>query len=114
MSKQVSAERFWCSELVDVVRRNRNGGPEFITGNLEEIGERMAVVMTEAEVPAGSRVHIACKKHVLKGIVKHCSFDRALGYLVEVRLLPASHWSRNWFSPQHLLPVPQQQLRLSA
>jgi hypothetical protein len=114
MAKQVYLERNWCSDLVSVVRVNRSGTFESIPGNLEEIGERSAVVLTECPVPIASRVHIACKTHVLRGMTKTCEFDRLLGYFIEIELAPASRWSRRWFSPRHLLPVGEHHVRLSA
>jgi len=113
MLKQVSLQRNWCSELVSVVCVDRNGGSKFITGNLEEIGERSALVLTEAPIPSASRVHIVCSSHVLRGLTKACEFDRLLGYFIEIELAPASRWSRQWFSPRHLLPGAEQ-IRLSA
>ena len=113
MLKQQPLERNWCSELVSVVRVRR-GATESVPGNLEEIGERIALVVTETKVPAGSRVHIACKSHVLRGIVRSCRFDQLLGYMIEVHLAPASRWSRDWFAPEHLVTFRAQQLRLSA
>lgn len=114
MAKQVSLERNWCSELVSLVRINRTGAPESVPGNLEEIAERSAVVLTDSPVPVQSRVHIACRTHVLRGISKSCKHDPPLGYYVEIELAPASRWSRAWFSPRHLLTLRDLQLRLSA
>lgn len=118
MAKQISLERNWCSELVSLIRVRHNGFTESIPGNLEEIGERMAMVLTESAVPLGSRVHIVCKSNVLRGVAKSCRFDQALGYLIEVRLVPASFWSPDWFVPEHLVRFPttgqHNQLRLSA
>jgi hypothetical protein len=99
---------------VSVVRVNRCGGSESIPGNLEEIGESSALVLTEAPLPAQSRVHIACRTHVLRGVSKSCTFDPLLGYYVEIELAPASRWSRAWFSPRHLLTLRDLELRLSA
>ena len=96
-----------------MVRVNRSGRFESVSGNLEEIGERSALVLSECPVPVASRVHIACRTHVLRGITKTCEFDRLLGYFIEIELAPASHWSRQWFSPRHLVPV-REQVRLSA
>jgi hypothetical protein len=114
MAKQVPLERNWCSELVSLVRVNRTGASESIAGNLEEIAERSAVVLAECPVPLQSRVHIACRTHVLRGTTKSCKFDPPLGYFIEIELAPASRWSRAWFSPQHLVTVRDLQLRLSA
>ena len=113
MAKQVYLERNWCSELVSVVWVNRSGGSESIPGNLEEIGERSALVLSEGPIPIASRVHIVCNSHVLRGLTKTCEFDRLLGYFIAIELAPASRWSRQWFSPRHLLPV-REQVRLSA
>jgi hypothetical protein len=99
---------------VSVVRVNRSGGSESIPGNLEEIAESSAVVLTESPVPVQSRVHIACATHVLRGVSKSCTFDPLLGYYLEIELAPASRWSRAWFSPKHLVTPHDLELRLSA
>ncbi len=114
MAKQTSLDRNWCSELVSVVRVNRSGTVESIPGNLEEIGEQSALVLTECPVPVGTRLHIACRAHVLRGNTYSCEYHPGLGYFVEIELAPASRWSRNWFAPRHLVPVGSHQLRLSA
>lgn len=114
MAKQLSVERNWCSELVSIVNVTRRGVANSVTGNLEEIGERSALVLTECPLPVGSRVHIACRSHVLKGATTSCEFQSALGYFLEIELAPASRWSRGWFSPRHLLLRREFQLRLSA
>ena len=114
MAKQVSLERNWCSELVSVVRVNRTGDSESVPGNLEEIAEDNALVLTEYPVPVQSRVHIACGTHVLRGITKSCRYDPLLGYYIEIELAPASRWSPDWFSLRHLVALRDLQLRLSA
>ena len=114
MAKQVFLERHWCSELVTVINVNRSGVAQTIVGNLEEIGARSALVLCECPLPAGSRVHIACRSHILKGATISCEYHHALGYFLEVELAPASRWSRRWFSPLHLLPRREFELMLSA
>jgi hypothetical protein len=114
MAKQTSLERNWCSELVSLISTNRSGMSESMPGNLEEIGQASALVLTECAIPTGTRVHIACRAHVLRGNTKTCEYDSALGYFVEIELAPASRWSRRWFAPQHLMPLQELQLRRSA
>jgi hypothetical protein len=114
MAKQLSLERNWCSELVALVNVSRRGVAESVTGNLEEIGERSALVLTECPLPTGSRVHMVCRQHMLRGVTISCELHRELGYFIEIELAPASRWSRRWFSPQHLLPRRELQMRLSA
>lgn len=114
MATSASAERLWCSELVDIVNVTRNGVAESIAGNLEEIGVRSALVLAERPLPTGSRVHIACRGHVLRGATTNCEFHDELGYFLEIELAPASRWSRRWFSPRHLLLRREFRLMLSA
>ena len=114
MAKQVSLERHWCSELVAIVNVTRRGVAESVPGNLEEIGKRSALVLADYPLAIASRVHIACREHVLRGVTRSCEFHRALGYFMEIELAPASRWSRRWFSPRHLLLRSEVQLRLSA
>ena len=114
MAKQLCVERNWCSEIVTVVNVTRKGVAEPLTGNLEEIGEHSALVLTESPLPVASRVHIACREHVLRGVTKACEFADGLGYFVEIEFAPASRWSRRWFSPLHLLLRRELELRLSA
>lgn len=114
MAKQLSLVRNWCSELVSVVCVNRNGGLESVPGNLEEIDEYSAVVLSERPVPIASRVHVACSTHILRGVSRTCEFVPQLGYFIEIELAPASRWSPQWFSPRHLVPVRKYSVRLSA
>ena len=94
--------------------RTNDGRKESVQGNLEEIAERTALVLAEGALPSGSRVNVACKSHILKGIVKSCTTQVGLGFLLEVRLSPESYWSRTGFVPEHLLTFRQPLLRLSA
>jgi hypothetical protein len=94
--------RHLCSELVSIVFASDKRSPRALSCNLEEIGERTAVVLSDAPIRGGSKVRIACKTHALKGVVKSCTFQDWLGFFVEVELDPDSRWSPAKFSPQHL------------
>ena len=96
-------QRYLCSELIDLTFSNGRGQ----SANLEEIGENSALVLTEQPVPRGVRLNINCGNHTLKGIAGACRFDKLLGYFVEIRFTPASRWSPQWFTPEHLLVLAQ-------
>lgn len=96
-------QRYLCSELIDLTFSDGRGQ----TANLEEIGETSALVLTDKPVRCGAQLHINCGNHALKGTVGACRFDKLLGYFVEIRLSPASRWSRHWFAPEHLLVLDQ-------
>ena len=98
--------RHLCSELVSILYAPAVSRPgRIISGNLEEIGESSALVLSDAPIQRGFKVWINCEMHHLKGRVKSCKFHRQLGYFVEVALDPDSCWSPAWFTPKHLLQV---------
>lgn len=92
-------QRYLCSDLVSLTFSDGRGQP----ANLEEIGENNALVVTEQPVPRGAKLKINCGGHTLRGIAGACTFDKILGYFVEIRLDAASRWSPQWFAPEHLL-----------
>jgi len=97
--------RHLCSELVSLSCTGKGGQPLSLSGNLEEIGEWSAVVLTESPLPRRTRVRVTCETHQLKGLVRSCTREESLGFFVEVRLDPGSRWSEQWFTPRHLLAL---------
>ncbi len=104
MADPIPVHSHFCSELVTIDTLD-SGGPASLCGNLEEIGEWNALVLTEAAVHCGSTVRVACETHELRGVVESCVSEEPLGYFVEVRLDPESRWSEQWFAPKHLLAL---------
>ena len=93
-----SETRHLCSELVRIL-----GGPSIsLYGNLEEIGERSAVVLTETPLQRRAKISIACRMNQLKGTVEACTFEESLGYYVRVKFDRDTRWSPRWFTPKHL------------
>jgi hypothetical protein len=96
--------RHLCSELVFISSINRRGR-QGVLGNLEEIGERFAEILTDCSFPRATMVRIVTKAHELEGFVENCRRDQQLGFVVKVKLSPQSRWSERWFTPQHLLQL---------
>ena len=96
--------RYLCSEPVFIARADR-GGRQTMLGNLEEIGEWCAEVLTECAFPLNAAVRIVSKAHRLEGVVEACTRHQPLGFFVKVKLSPQSRWSERWFTPQHLLQL---------
>lgn len=92
-----------CSELVSVVRLTGSRQHAALDGNLEEIGERSAVILLQDVLPKGARVRVRVQGQELTGCVKSCTTDRVLGCFVLIELAPESRWTEKWFVPQHLL-----------
>ena len=114
MAKQLLLERNWCSQLVSLTRVARGGRTKSMPGNLEEIGERSALVLTDSPIANETKVAIACSDHVLTGVTKSCTHDHTLGYFIEVQFTRASNWSPHWFLPRHLVWLSKTRLRFSA
>src|SRR5438046_10311783 len=104
MPESKPVRRNLCSELVFITRTDRLGRPAML-GNLEEIGERFAEILTYCAFPRATAVRIVTKEHKLEGLVADCKRDRHLGFFVKVRLSSQSRWSESWFTPQHLLQL---------
>jgi len=104
MADHKPPRRRWCSELVSVICRLDNGWRLGVSGNLEEIGNSSALVLTETRIRPGTKVVLGCKARKLKGVVESCMLDELLGFYVEIRFDPEYHWSQKWFAPRHLLP----------
>ena len=94
--------RHLCSELVFVSRPDRPS-QNMLLGNLEEIGEFFAEILTECAFPRNAEVRILSESYKLEGVVESCTFRRSLGFFVKVKLGPHSRWSERWFTPKHLL-----------
>ena len=102
MSDSKLIKRYLCSELVFISRADRRAGRAML-GNLEEIGEWFAEVLTECAFPRDAVVRIVSQAHQLEGVVEECTRHKPLGFFVKVKLAPKSRWSDRWFTPQHLL-----------
>lgn len=94
-----------CSELVSVIKLSGNRSVQALKGNLEEIGEWSALILTQDPLSPGTKVRVRGKVHELKGFVRSCTFDRLLGFFVDIGLEAESRWSEKWFVPQHLFAL---------
>jgi hypothetical protein len=92
-----------CSQLV-LLTCTGPRGHHVIHGNLEEIDERTALVLSEKPVAKGTRLAIVCGLNRLRGVVEACLHD-PLGFFIEVDLDFGSRWSQEWFTPEHLLTM---------
>jgi hypothetical protein len=90
---------------VSVARLSGSRSVQLLDGNLEEIGEWSALILIRKFLPPGTKVRVKGKVHELKGFVRSCTYDRVLGFFVDIGLESESRWSEKWFVPQHLLSL---------
>ena len=101
----VPSSHYLCSELIPLLYEDSSGSTRRLTGNLEEISGRSAVVLVESEIEHGSPVAMAIKGNDLYGYVESCSYDEILGWFVKLHLHPDSQWSGQRFLPEHFLAL---------
>jgi hypothetical protein len=96
---------FLCSELVSVALLSGRRAVRALDANLEQISESNAVILTQDAVAPGTQVRVKGKAHELKGFVRSCTFDRVLGFFVDIDLDTESRWSEKWFLPEHIFAL---------
>lgn len=96
--------RYLCSELVRITCLD-GSQKRSQWGNLEEIGTHFAEVLTDRAYPREASLRIASETYQIDGVVESCALQHPLGYFVRVKLAPESSWSKEQFTPQHLLAV---------
>src|SRR5580704_7638912 len=94
-----------CSQLVSVARLSGRRCARSFEANLEEIGEWSALLLMQSPLPKGTRIRVKAQAHELKGFVRSCTFDRLLGFFVDIGLDAESRWSEKWFVPEHLFTL---------
>lgn len=97
---------YLCSQIVSVTIGEPEKNPREILGNLEEIDTDRAVVLLDTPVSTGAQVVLKAEETALHGLAGKWSFEPALGYFLDIRLLGHSLWSPDRFSPSHLLAIP--------
>jgi hypothetical protein len=91
-----------CSELVTVARVDDERSEAALDANLEEIGEWSALILAQDPIDPGTNLRVKGQAHELTGVVRACTFDRVLGFFIEIALDAESRWSEKWFVPEHL------------
>src|SRR5262245_18933890 len=100
--QQSSNHPYLCSELVTVTTCSSRE-TKILRGNLEEIGERNALVLVDSPLGYGTQLQVNTEGHRLRGQVRSWSFEPELGYFVDVQLDADSRWSMQRFVPKHFV-----------
>lgn len=106
MGKLNSKSHYLCSDLVTVQFTDRAGRCQRVTANLEEIAPHRLSLLLDSRIPFGSHATVEMPGLTLRGHARRAEHSSDLGWFIEVRLAPDSRWSRERFTPAHLLPSP--------
>ncbi len=99
-----SEPRSMCADMLDVHWRDANGKPHIMPAVLEEISHSGACLQLERPLPVGSEVRWDCPGQSFSGCVRYCTY-REIGYYVGIQFNAEAKWSRQAYSPQHLLEL---------
>jgi len=99
-----------CADMVDVGWTGAAGRPHRTTALLEDISVRGACLQLEMELPLGTEITLQHDQIRLHGTVRYCVY-REIGYFVGIEFHQGSEWSRNQFTPEHMLDLEQLVLR---
>src|SRR5881394_2473520 len=102
MTNRRSEPRMMCADLVEVCWNERSGKQGSATALLEDISTTGACLQLENPVPLGVEMRWAAPRKEFKGCVRYCVY-REIGYFVGVEFAPSSRWSKDSFTPQHML-----------
>jgi hypothetical protein len=92
---------FLCSELVRVCTKS-----DETVANLEAIGEREAVVLSDEAMRRGTAVLLRAASCVFRARVAGCRKDEIVpGYRVLLEFREHVAWDRRIFSPEHLVDL---------
>ena len=96
--------------MVEVRWKDKDGRAHHVTALLEDIATHGACLQLEKALPLDMAVTIAHLKGEMHGSVRYCIYQE-IGYFVGVQFAAHSEWSRNKFTPQHLLDLEQLVMR---
>jgi hypothetical protein len=95
-----------CADMVDVSWMTETGHHRRSTALLEDISVHGACLQFEFELPLDTQVAIEHGATRMLGSVRYCVY-REIGYFVGIRFQEGSEWSRESFTPDHMLDLEQ-------
>jgi hypothetical protein len=99
-----------CADILDVCWAGPAGRLHRTTALLEDISVHGACLQFEMDVPLGTEVTLQHAQTRMQGTVRYCVY-REIGYFVGIEFHEGSEWSRNQFTPEHMLDLEQLVLR---
>jgi hypothetical protein len=99
-----SEARMLCADMVEIRWKDRSGKQKKATALLEDIASSGACLQMEAPVPLGVEISWDSPKQFFSGYVRYCVY-REIGYFLGVEFSRATKWSKQTYTPQHLLDL---------
>ena len=94
-----------CADMVEVRWKDRTTGKSrHATALLEDISASGACLQLETAIPAGVEIRWECPNHQFVGRVRYCTY-REIGYFAGVEFEVGAEWSKQAYTPRHLLDL---------
>jgi hypothetical protein len=91
-----------CAQLVTIVYQGDDGHKKKANAILEDISPGGACLQLEEPIALDTAVSILYPHGRYYGLVRHCEFLQT-GYFAGIQFSPGYRWSRQRFTPEHLL-----------
>jgi hypothetical protein len=93
-----------CAQLVTIVYQGEDGRKNKANAILEDISPGGACIQLEQPIALDTSVSILYPHGRYYGVVRHCELGQT-GYFAGVQFSPGYRWSRQRFTPEHLLQL---------
>ncbi len=96
--------RNMCADVLEVRWNDTHGKVRRSTALLEDISPSGACLQVESEIPVGVRIRWECQNQPFAGRIRYCTF-REIGYFAGVEFEAGVTWSKQTYTPRHLLEL---------
>jgi hypothetical protein len=97
-------ERSLCADLIKIVWTDADGRKQKELAALEDISRGGACLQLERPIPVDTPISILYPQGRYYGRVRYCFFQQT-GYFLGVQFDPGYEWSRDQYTPSHLLDL---------
>jgi hypothetical protein len=98
------SERSMCADLIKIVYTDESGRKQKEMAALEDIAPAGVCLQLEHPIPVDTPISILYPDGRYHGRTRYCIFQQT-GYFLGVQFDPGYEWSKDQFSPSHLLEL---------
>jgi hypothetical protein len=101
---QRDTDRSLCADLIKIVWTDAAGKKQKEVGTLEDISRGGACLQLERPIPVDTSISILYPSGRYHGRIRYCYFQHT-GYFLGIQFDPGYEWSREQYTPSHLLDL---------
>ncbi len=101
---QRNYDRSLCADLIKIIWTDESGSKKKELAALEDIAPGGACLQVEHPIAVGTTISLLYPDGRYHGRIRYCTFQHT-GYFVGVEFDPGYEWSKQQFTPSHLLEL---------